>query len=214
MIQALKIQSKQKVLVMSTFCFLFCVVNMQSQDSIKKKCYHVVGFGTQFLNNIDKKDGGHIYNVNYHQPGLSLFYRYFFPYAFEKSITSANLFLSYREANAQTSTYSSGGNSFKNGYFEICRFDIGLSRLALLGKKKGINIGGGFGLGGLIYSNGEMKSNLYKVNASINFEISQRFKLSQRSFVLVGFKTQVETPEGFGTRLGLIETVFLGYMFR
>lgn len=91
----------------------------------------------------------------------------------------------------------------------------------------GLNIGALiFTKGGVINSKFSLAPNYYQssgksiytaldpINVSINFEISQRFRLSQRSFLLVGLKTQIETPEGFGTRIGFVETGFIGFMFR
>lgn len=59
------IQSKQKVLFMSTFCFLFCISNMHSQDSIKKKCYHVIAGGIQILTNKQNQVGHDFHSIKY-----------------------------------------------------------------------------------------------------------------------------------------------------
>lgn len=75
MIQLVKIQSIQKVLVISTFCFLFCVAHMQSQDSIKKKCYHVITGGIQILANKQSGVGHDFHTIKYSQPGIILSYK-------------------------------------------------------------------------------------------------------------------------------------------
>lgn len=139
----------------------------------------------------------------------------------------------YRKGSGSSSSGGLGGGSYSYGDFELLRLDIGVSKAIAPSGLKGFLISGGLNIGALIFTKGEVKdsessgaTNYYQssvksiyteldpINISINFEISQRFKLNQRSFVLAGFKTQVETPEGFGTRIGLVETIFLGYLFR
>lgn len=225
-----KINLFQRVLVISTLCFLISPKFINAQDSLRKRNYHVIGFGTQFLSNIANVYGHDRNIITYNQPALSLFYRYFFSHTPGKSVTTANAHFTYRNAEGYSESGGMGGSSSYKGKFELVRFDIGLSRLATLGKRKGFNVGGGFGLGGLIYSRGEMRESwfsqgvsgssvvsiskadlLNKINASINFEMNQRFKVNHRSFVILGSKFQIETPEGFSARIGLMETIFLAY---
>lgn len=204
----------QRVLSISTLCFLLFSFKINAQDSLYLKRYHVGGVGVQFLSGAST-DGNPSYTITYQEPAVSLFYRYFFPWTPGKSVTSANLYLTHRNGYVSSSSYSGGsGNTNDNGNFESYRFDLGLSRLATLGKRKGFNIGGGFGIGGLFYSTGKMKTNLNRVNLSLNFEIHQRFKVSKKSFLILGSKMQIESPEGFVRRPIFIETVFLAYMFR
>jgi hypothetical protein len=222
----------QRVLSVSTLCFLLYPFNSNAQDSLSKKNYHVVGIGALVSNNIDKNDDNAKYTVNFSQPAASILYRHFFNHGSSKSITTANAYITYKNASIKTSSFSMGSRAiYQKGLIDLVRFDIGLSRLAVLGKRKGFQIGGGFGLGGLIYTSGTLdnidylgnvissesikKSGLLnRVNAYINFEMNQRIRVSQNSNILIGCKSQIGSSEGFRTQLGVSETLFVAYMFK
>ena len=221
----------QRVLSVSTLCFLLFSFKSNAQDSIIKKNYHVVGVGSQMALPIERIIYTNLNSLTYNQPAYSIFYRYFFPFIPGKSVTSANLYITYRSADGKKNVISQGGSDYYRARLEMCRFDLGLSRLAVLGKRKGFQIGGGFGLGGLIYTNGKLEKVDYygnvlssesikqsgllnRVNAYINLEMNQRFRISKRSYLLVGSKSQLESADGFGYRLSVSETVFVAYMFR
>ncbi len=225
------------------FCFVFqerCfsqnneTIQLTRQDSLYKSNYHVVGCGVQFLRDTYYLYGHNKSSITYNQPSINILYRYFFPWKLGKSITSANVNINYRTATGYSESGGLGGSSIYKGSFNVYRFDVGLSRLRTLGAKKGFYIGGGFALGGLIYSSGNLISTDYsgnkivtnpdisisksellsKVNVNVNFEMSTRFKLTAKSFLLVGSKFQIESPEGFNARIGIAETLFLAYMFK
>jgi hypothetical protein len=203
----------QRVLTVSTLCFLLFSTKSIAQDSIVKKSYHVVGVGIQGILPIEREVYTNFNSLTYNQPAYSIFYRHFFSFTPGKSVNSANLYITYRSVDAKKNVVSSSGSNHYQGKLDICRFDLGLSRLVVLGKRKGFQIGGGFGLGGLIYSSGNLKENLYRVNAYGNFEMNQRFKISKKSYLLMGSKSQLESADGFGYKLGVSETVFIAYMF-
>lgn len=203
-----------KKIFINSFCFLIFSFNIKAQDSIVKKNYHVVGVGSQMVLPIERIFNTNFNSLTYNQPAYSFFYRYFFPFTSGKSVTSANLYITYRSADGEINVISSSGSSHYQDRLKMCRFDIGLSRFAVLGKRSGFQIGGGFGLGGLIYSSGSLKENLYRVNVYGNFEMNQRFTITKKSYLLMGSKSQLESADGFGYRLGISETVFVAYMFR
>lgn len=226
-----KIVLFQKVLFLSTFCFLF--LGITAQDSLYKIKHHVIGIGPQFLREPYNNYGHDKNYITYNKPAYTAFYRLFFNYNKKYSSTSANIYFTYRKAFGYSQSGGMGGSSSYEGIFELCRFDIGLSRFVAFGRRRGFNLGGGFGLGGLIYSNGEIKEYSYsqgnsvsasvslrnldllnKVNAYMNFELSQRFKVFEKSFIMVGSKFQLESPEGFNARIGLTETMFVAYVFK
>lgn len=227
----LEIIRNRKLLLISACCLILS--GIQAQDSLQKKNYHVVGTGIQLLRSPNKSDGHDLNYINYKLPAVTVFYRYVYHVVPGKSLTSANAYFTYRKGYGYSQSGGLGGGETYQGSFESCRFDLGLSKLLTFGKRNGFNIGGGFGLGALLYSKGEVeyfsysggssssstksisKSNaLSKINFGVNFEMNQRFKVSEGSFVLIGSKSQLELPDGFGARLGLTETIFLAYMFR
>lgn len=222
----------QKVLFLSTFCFLF--LGITAQDTLRKKNSHVVGFGVQLLADRSRSEAHDFGRVGYDKPGAIIFYRFIKQKSGNKNksvIFNSNLF--YRKGSGATSSGGLGGHSSISGEFELLRLDFGAALGINVYKGRGPNIIGGANIGALIYSNGRARysefsgynnyrNSYYKpvyraltpINISVNLEINQKIHLVQKSSLLLGAKVQIETPEGFGAPLGMNSTFFIGYVFR
>lgn len=220
----------QKVLLVSTFCFL--LLQVRAQDSLFQKKQHVIGIGAQLMMDRSKRKEHDVGEIKYNGPGRLLFYRLIIPKSSRTCLVLNSNFY-YRTGQGYSSSGGKGGGVSCRGNFESYRLDIGVAKRWQLGKKAGPNIMFGGNIGALAYSKGSaictefsvyyktvekvekpVRSKLSSINLSVNFEIDQVIPISAFSSLLLGLRFQVETPEGFGAPLGVNETFFIGYVFR
>jgi hypothetical protein len=184
-----------------------------AQDSLRrKKTQHEIGFGLQFTSQFRINLAEYSGSAEYKLPGYNLFYRYLLSKN-DTVITAFSGGFFYRHGYGSSGSSSHGFGSYSNGNFEFVDFTIGVSKLKKCGKRKNFNIGAGVNVGAIIYSKG-VTSDLMPVYLSMNFEMSQAFKLSPKNYLVLGFKQFLETNDISSARSNVTSSLFVTFNIR
>ncbi|MBL7910680.1 MAG: hypothetical protein JNJ41_06485 [Bacteroidia bacterium] len=201
-----------------------------SQDSLLRKPKHIIGYAIQRTPNTAKYEGHAESSATYKTPNYNLFYRFLMPVD-TNWMTAFTASFDYRRGHGYSYNGGRGGGSSVSGDFEFCRLGLGVSPQRRYGKHKNFVFGGGFNLGYLIYAKGNIKRHNFsqgiatdseesaynvisKMYVSLNFEISQAFKISSKKYLILGVKQYFESPDYTGTRLNLTTSLFLACNLR
>jgi hypothetical protein len=212
---------------------LFFILNYESvfsQDSLRRKPEHMIGFEIQKTPNSHKWKSHTNTQMLYELPGYNAFYKFVLPTE-KKWVTSFSIGFFYRKGFVSSDYSGLAGNEGISGDFEYEKLTLGIQRFKRFGKHKNFNFGSGFNYGREIYSKGviisydyhygiystssrDIRDILYKNYLSIHFEISQAFKLASKHYLVAGLKQYIETPDFYDARINLTSSLFLAYNLR
>jgi hypothetical protein len=197
-----------------------------SKDSLKVRFSHFIGVGSSRTPSSNKPDGRSLTSVDYNNPEANLFYRCLLDYnPYTASAVSINFF------NRGGHYYQRGYGSTYDGNFEFVKWSIGISQFARIkiGRRVYLNLGGGTEIGGLVYSNGNIKVESFDPKngvsygtanidrflndkyLSINTELNIGIKINSKRCLILGVKQYIERADLDGTRRNLTSNCFIAF---